>query len=331
MGCPIRSEIWACVAPGDPALAVELAGRDGILDHWGNSIYAEQFLAALEAAAFFETDLIKLIDIGLDYVPKNSKTTSLVRDTIQWCRKSTEWKYVRSQLLWKYGHPDCTNMFQNVGVILLALYYGEKDFIKTTMTALNCGFDTDCTCATVGSILGIISGGKRLMEDYGFKEQKYVLGVNVERRSSSVYDLSEDTCRIGAYICRKLGSSTSMEGCPGYPEIEDSPLPPVSISAEYHDEPFIGIGDCKKVRLSFLNNTPAGIHGICCIEVPEGWSIECADDGAGKGAGYGCGNGEQPGLGRKNEKNEKNEKNFCQFKKKMDIYSFRTYFINRYC
>ena len=48
MGCPIRSEIWAAVAAGNPMLAAEFASRDGCLDHYGASIDAERFLAALE-------------------------------------------------------------------------------------------------------------------------------------------------------------------------------------------------------------------------------------------------------------------------------------------
>ena len=48
MGCPIRSEVWGCVAVGNPALARELSSRDGVLVHAGESVEAEMFLAALE-------------------------------------------------------------------------------------------------------------------------------------------------------------------------------------------------------------------------------------------------------------------------------------------
>src|SRR5688572_25330341 len=35
MGCPIRSEIWACVAPGHPRIAAKYAYEDAICDHAG--------------------------------------------------------------------------------------------------------------------------------------------------------------------------------------------------------------------------------------------------------------------------------------------------------
>ncbi len=44
MGCPIRSEIWACVAPGLPRVATRYAYIDAILDHaGGESVYGENF------------------------------------------------------------------------------------------------------------------------------------------------------------------------------------------------------------------------------------------------------------------------------------------------
>jgi len=66
MGCPIRSEVWACLAVGNPRLAADFAVRDGQQDHNGESIQAERFLAAAEAEAFFESDVRKLIDGALD-------------------------------------------------------------------------------------------------------------------------------------------------------------------------------------------------------------------------------------------------------------------------
>ncbi len=52
MGSPIRSEIWACIAPGMPRIAVRYAFEDAICDHaGGESVYGEMFNAAIESAA----------------------------------------------------------------------------------------------------------------------------------------------------------------------------------------------------------------------------------------------------------------------------------------
>lgn len=39
-GCFIRSEIWACLMPGHPELAVKYAFEDAIIDHTDEGVYA---------------------------------------------------------------------------------------------------------------------------------------------------------------------------------------------------------------------------------------------------------------------------------------------------
>ena len=175
MGSPIRSEIWGCLAVGNMELASEFATRDGQLDHYGESIWAECFLAALESEAFFEDNLHKLIHKALEVVPMESKFRELVLETMELCEKYKDIKVVITKLLFKYGHPDCTNMYQNMGIVIASLLLGENDIIKTSMMALNCGFDTDCTCATAGAIIGLLRGADELKEAYGVDEVTYTV------------------------------------------------------------------------------------------------------------------------------------------------------------
>lgn len=64
MGAAIRSEIWACLAPGNPELAAKFAYQDACVDHSGNGMWAEVFLAAMESAAFVESDVRRIIEIA---------------------------------------------------------------------------------------------------------------------------------------------------------------------------------------------------------------------------------------------------------------------------
>jgi hypothetical protein len=53
---------------------------------------------------------------------------------------------------------------RNVAFTVLGWLYGEGDFGKAICTAVNCGDDTDCTGATLGSLLGILGGTKGIPE-----------------------------------------------------------------------------------------------------------------------------------------------------------------------
>lgn len=235
MGCPIRSEIWACLAPGEPALAAEYASRDGILDHSGESVYAEMFFAAAEAEAFFEDDVDRLFEVGLSVIPPECKFAELVKYVLLLCGRYDDMETVRAWILDKYGHPDCTNMFQNMGITLAALLLCGKDPIKTGLTALNCGFDTDCTCASAGAMLGIILGGRKFAELTGLYDLKYVLSVRSEGHGDRTDFLSEQI----AELCTALPhTETAIDDAPEV-KYDFTPAPAYAFEFEYKYKPCV--------------------------------------------------------------------------------------------
>lgn len=240
MGCPIRSEIWACLAPNKPKLAASLSEKDGVLDHAGKSVDAEKYFAACEAIAFRENDLNVILREGLKVLPDSSEFKKYVPWVLELCEKYDNIKEVETEILYSYGHLDCTNMMQNMGITIASLIFGEYDMIKTGMIALNCGFDTDCTCASAGALLGIILGSKKLEEIYGWKGIKYVLGVRANRRSDLVDDLSLDI----ATLYKKIKDGTFI------PEKRN----PIEFRVDYEKEPYVSIHDDCNVILSFINN-----------------------------------------------------------------------------
>lgn len=168
-GSWIRTEIWACLAPCAVDTAVKYAIEDALVDHgMGEGMEASCFVAALESAAFIVSDINSLIDIGLSKVKPESrfyKTIELVRKEHQ---KGTDFRMVRNMVV-ELNKDIGDGWFQapnNVAFAVIGLLYGEGDFKKSMLTAINCGDDTDCTAATVGSILGILLGDKALPQDW---------------------------------------------------------------------------------------------------------------------------------------------------------------------
>ncbi len=188
-GAWIRSEIWACITPGNPHLAAEYALQDAMVDHGdGEGTWAAVFCAALEAAAFVESDLRRLIDIALSYVPSDCAIRKAVLDTLDWHREGRDWAATRHAILkahrgekyfWATGilspEEDADKFYEgilgwdapaNIALLVLALLYGQGDFAQTMCLAVNCGEDTDCTAATAGSILGIIHGFQQIPQKW---------------------------------------------------------------------------------------------------------------------------------------------------------------------
>lgn len=184
-GAYIRSEIWACAAPGRPDIAVRYAYEDALVDHGeGEGLYGEIFCAAMESAAFVEGNLRELIRIGLSYLPHDCAVAQAVRMAERLYDEGASWLEARDEILRNFlggfifsispddrakGFTDGRVGWEapsNVGLVALALLYGQGDFGKTICTAVNCGEDTDCTAATAGALLGILLGEDGIEEKW---------------------------------------------------------------------------------------------------------------------------------------------------------------------
>jgi ADP-ribosylglycohydrolase len=224
-GCFIRSEIWACIAPGLPQIAARYAYEDAILDHGnGEGTFAELFIATLESAAFVVSDIRQLIEIGLSYIPSHSDVAKAVRATVECFDRGLLWQETRETVLRDFGggtmgmphpgNPEWTGVMgydvpSNIAITVLALLYGGDDFGQVQCIAVNCGEDTDCTAATAGSIWGIIHGADAIPQKWidpigrGIKTvclNLGELGTFGDQVPQSVDELTERTLRIGRML-----------------------------------------------------------------------------------------------------------------------------------
>jgi len=162
IGAQIRADIWGWACPGNPELAAELAFRDASLSHTKNGIYGEMFFAALLAAAFVESDLHRLIEIGLSEIPRNCRLREAVLDTVEWCERDPNWEATWDRINAKYGHYHGVHTINNAAVVLMGLLHAKGDYEKAIAIAVMGGWDTDCNGATAGSVMGTILGAKAL-------------------------------------------------------------------------------------------------------------------------------------------------------------------------
>ena len=168
-GAWIRTEIWATLAPAYPDLAVRFALEDAKVDHgFGEGTYSAAFVAALQSAAFVVSDLRKLIEIGLAKIPPDCRTAKTVKLAIECYDSKNTWLEARNAIQ-KENADIGDGWFQapsNIGYVVIGLLYGEGDFKKSMLTAINCGDDTDCTAGTVGAIFGLMHGTKGIPSDW---------------------------------------------------------------------------------------------------------------------------------------------------------------------
>jgi ADP-ribosylglycohydrolase len=163
IGAQIFIDGWAMVSPGNPEQAAYLAEQAGRVSHDGESVHAAKLLAAMEAQAFVESDVHKLLDVGLAFVPKDALIRRVVEDVRGWHAgdNSHDWERTRTLIAGRYGYDkflgNC-HVIPNHALIILATLYGEKSFQEAMRIANTAGWDTDCNAGNVGCLFGIRTG-----------------------------------------------------------------------------------------------------------------------------------------------------------------------------
>ncbi len=168
-GAWIRTEIWATLCPGNPMGAVKYAVEDAMVDHGtGEGTVAAAFVASMQSAAFVTSDIREAIEVGMAAIPEESRTARSIRLLFDCYERKLSPMEAREKI--RLANADIGDGWfeapSNVSYAVLGLLYGEGDFKKSMILAINCGDDPDCTGATVGATLGILGGTAVIPEEW---------------------------------------------------------------------------------------------------------------------------------------------------------------------
>ena len=298
MGSPIRSEIWACLAPANPQRAAALAWMDSALDHaGGEGMHGEMFWAAVESAAFVLSDPLALIRIGLAMIPISCAISRSIREAV-WCwhngRRCSE---ARQRILDNFGHNNPCDAKANHGFTILGWLYGE-DFGDKLCRAVNCAYDTDCTGATLGSLLGIIGGTAGIPKKWSGPVGTGIVLHKFTGDCDAPRDLDELTDRTLA-LTEKMGVVTladrtelpgdiearlmlNREAVAARAQAVDAAVElsgDLEIVLHYNGDPVLQPGVARRIGVS-LRRDGAPVGGEVELIVPDGWSAARTGDGS---------------------------------------------------
>lgn len=160
------SETFGLVAPGMPQRAGQLGLHYTHVAIEGEPAQLSQFVTAMVATAYFEDDVVKVLDAGVAALDPKSTLVGVIADVRAWHAKHPgDWRATRNLIRDKYtrhggGMRDRNGFELNTAAAVGALLYGKGDFAETLRLAFNFGWDCDNSAATCGSILGVIKGRK---------------------------------------------------------------------------------------------------------------------------------------------------------------------------
>jgi ADP-ribosylglycohydrolase len=296
MGSPIRSEIWACVAPADPQRAAALAWMDSAMDHaGGEGMWGEMFWAAVESAAFAVRDVRSLIRIGLAMVPPACNIARVIREAVWLWESGARWAEARDRIVRIYGNDQPCNAVQNHGFTVLGWLYGG-DFGDKLCRAVNCGYDTDCTGATLGALLGILGGRAGIPSKWsepvgtGIVLHKFTRDLDAPR---TIDELTERTAAVAERFAQDDAAAVAFGDRAAVPadvmsrlcrsEIAEEAIRrdvraaverdgEVEITLHYHGDPVMMPGIARRLTATF-HRRGKPVKAEASLDAPAGWSV----------------------------------------------------------
>jgi hypothetical protein len=163
------NEIWSAFYPGMSGNAAERAlwGARITNDDWGT--HPTIAYGAMISAAFFENDVEKLVQMAIEAIPNEGPFAEGIRDVVRWHKEYPDWRDTRQRIHEKYYRykkglyeaPVSVVSSLNNGLCgIMAILYGEGDFMKTVGIAVSAGYDCDNQAATCAGLIGVLHGTK---------------------------------------------------------------------------------------------------------------------------------------------------------------------------
>ncbi|MBQ6559881.1 MAG: ADP-ribosylglycohydrolase family protein [Erysipelotrichaceae bacterium] len=162
IGGQIFSDCWGYVSGYDPKIAKDLARKAASVTHDKNGLEGATFVAVAICLAYQSNDVYEVLQETLNYLDPETEYYRVMKDIMDYHEAHPEdWRECLSYIRAHYGYdryPGTCHIIPNSALMVMAMCYGENDFSKTLCMLAQSGWDTDCTCGNVGSIMGALVG-----------------------------------------------------------------------------------------------------------------------------------------------------------------------------
>ncbi len=162
IGAQIRTDLYGWVNPRDAVRAAEWACRDAVVSHTRNGVYGAMFVAAMASEALVDTDIGRVIDVGASVVPAGSRMADAIRLGRRLAADEAEPADAYPLLEAAFPGMHWVHSLNNTALVSYALAAGAGDFARSICLAVMGGWDTDSNGATVGAVLGAMTGAAGL-------------------------------------------------------------------------------------------------------------------------------------------------------------------------
>ena len=200
----IEADYIGFMCPGMPQTASTIAGKIGHIMNYGDGVYGGIFVGALYVEAYFESDILKIIEKALGSIPAESDYYKIIKDVIKLHQQyPSDWRVAWKELEAKWGDVHICGAGSTFNIdakfngayVVIGLLYGEGNPMKTLEITARCGQDSDCNPSNAMAVLGIMKGFSGLPPEM----QKGVKDIGDSIFINTTYSFNSAVSRTNKY------------------------------------------------------------------------------------------------------------------------------------
>ena len=182
----IENETLGMNAPGMVNVATSLIDKFASNVGYFDSIVWAKFYGAMYSLAYFETDVVELMEKAKEVLPNLSYPKKMYDYAFEAYNKYPN-DYQKAaieltekrRMLYRIDNIQ-TDPNVNGGFAILSWLYGKNSYLETCKYASMIGYDGDCTAAITQGVMGILKGFKESNEEYSqINEKIYYNGKGI--------------------------------------------------------------------------------------------------------------------------------------------------------
>jgi hypothetical protein len=166
IGSQFSADVYGALAPGMPNLAATMARKYGHINGYAEAVDGAAFVAGMVSLGFVESDPRKVVREAAQLIDPRSPYRKCLDLVIRMAEAGNSPQQIADELedRWHLEYPATINAIPNAGHVVIGLWFGEGDFLKTVnyIYRLADYTDADCNAANAAAVLGAMHGTQGL-------------------------------------------------------------------------------------------------------------------------------------------------------------------------
>jgi len=203
-----------------PDIAESYSDQFARVTNDGYAVDFANFYAMMYSEAFFEDDIIKIMEKIKKKYSSDTKVVNVVNNVTYWHSIYPDWRDTRDEIHDKYYTGELGELngrfwwwvhsTHNFAATIMSLLYGDGDFNTTLQIASLAGWDNDCNAATAAGLIAALLEAQNIPHEWRYPVRDFY--ENTNRNPSVLGDdtltnIANRTVNLGELIIEDNGGS----------------------------------------------------------------------------------------------------------------------------